>query len=91
MKLAGCASILFVAILVGCNASLPEPESPGAQLYAARCSGCHRLYAPGSMKAVMWEFNLKRMQGEFVRRGVPPLTPEEHETLHAYLAQHSER
>jgi hypothetical protein len=91
VKLAGGASLLLAAIFFGCNASLPEPDSPGARLYAARCSGCHRLYAPGSMKAAMWEFNLKRMQGELARRGVPPLTPEEHETLYAYLAQHSER
>lgn len=90
MKLVPRASIPFVAILLGCNASLPEPDSPGARLYAERCSGCHRLYAPSSMKAAMWEFTLKRMQGELVRRGVPPLTPEEHETLRTYLAQHSE-
>ena len=34
-------------LAAGCDARLPEPDSPGARLYAARCTGCHRLYAPG--------------------------------------------
>ena len=75
--------------LVACNASLPEPESTGAKLYANRCSGCHRLYAPGSMKEEMWKLNVQRMQGELVRRGLPPLEREEREILLAYLGRHS--
>jgi hypothetical protein len=77
--------------LVGasCDARLPEPESPGARLYAARCGGCHRVYAPSSLTAAMWELTVRRMQGELVRRGVPPLSGDEQATLLAYLAQHS--
>ena len=77
---------LFAA---GCDARLPDPESPGARLYAARCGGCHRIYAPGSLTAAMWEVTVQRMQGELVRRGVPPLTHDEQTALLAYLAQHS--
>jgi hypothetical protein len=90
VRLGRGAPLLLLTALFGCNASLPDPDSPGAQLYAERCAGCHRLYAPQSMKPAMWEFTLKRMQGELARRGVPPLTPEEFETLRAYLDRHSE-
>jgi hypothetical protein len=84
-------SLLLVSLLFGCDARLPEPDSPGARLYGERCTGCHRLYAPESMKAAMWEFTLKRMQGELARRGVPPLSPDEYETVRAYLERHSDR
>jgi hypothetical protein len=72
-----------------CDAKLPEPETPAAQLYAARCAGCHRLYAPGSLTAEMWKVTVARMQGELARRGVPPLTADEQASLLAYLERHS--
>lgn len=75
--------------LAGCDASLPDPTSPGAQLYATRCAGCHRLYAPGTLTSAMWEVTVRRMQGELARRGVPPLTAEEQATLLEYLDHHS--
>jgi hypothetical protein len=73
----------------GCGSPLPDPDSPGAHLYRNRCSGCHRLYAPGSMTAAMWGVQIERMQAEFVRRGVPALTPTETEVLLGYLGRHS--
>jgi hypothetical protein len=76
-------------VTAGCDARLPDPDAPGARLYADRCGGCHRLYAPASLTAAMWEVTVRRMQGELVRRGVPPLTRDEQATLLAYLAQHS--
>jgi hypothetical protein len=85
-------SLLGVALLglAACNAKLPEPDSPGAQLYARRCSsGCHRLFAPGSLTYEMWKLQVERMQGEFVRRGLPPLSPEERALLLDYLKRHS--
>jgi hypothetical protein len=86
----GLLALGTLALLAaGCDARLPDPESPGARLYAARCGGCHRLYAPGSLTAAMWEVTVQRMQGEQVRRGVPPLTNDEKTALLAYLAQHS--
>jgi len=72
-----------------CDARLPEPETPGAQLYAARCGGCHRVYAPGLLTADMWAVTVQRMQGELARRGVPPLTAAEQATVLDYLQRHS--
>ena len=83
--------LLLAALLVaaaGCDARLPEPEAPGARLYAARCGGCHRLYAPGSLTADMWTLTVTRMQGELARRGVAPLTADEQATVLAYLHRH---
>lgn len=87
LRRAGLAAlVLFVS---ACDARLPDPETPGARLYAERCRGCHRLYAPGLLTAAMWEVTVARMQGELARRGLPPLTAEETRTLLAYLEQHS--
>ncbi|MDX2167151.1 MAG: hypothetical protein SF182_08815 [Deltaproteobacteria bacterium] len=86
------ARVLLVALALAasaCDARLPEPDSPGARLYAARCGGCHRLYAPGSMTGEMWKVTVARMQGELARRGVPTLNADEQATLLAYLDQHS--
>ncbi len=77
------------ALLTGCDARLPDPESPGARLYAQRCSGCHRLYAPSLMKGEMWTITLDRMQGEMARRGAQPLSKDEYAALTAYLRQHA--
>ena len=76
-------------LLAGCDASLPDPESQGAKLYERRCTGCHRLYAPGVLSAEMWKVTVARMQGEFSRRGLPILTAEEQATLLDYLDRHS--
>jgi hypothetical protein len=85
-------SLLGVTVVssTACNAKLPEPNSPGAKLYAERCSsGCHRLFAPGSLTYEMWKLQVERMQGEFVRRGLPPLSAEERGVLLDYLKRHS--
>ncbi len=75
--------------LSACNAKLPEPESAGARLYAARCDGCHRIYAPTLMKYEMWKIQVERMQGDIVRKGLPPLTSEERAVVLDYLKRHS--
>lgn len=85
----GLLALGTLALVAGCDARLPDPDSPGARLYAARCGGCHRLYAPGSLTAAMWTLTVQRMQGELVRRGVAPLTAAEQTALLAYLGQHS--
>ena len=86
---AATAVAVSMLVLAACDATLPDPDSPGARLYASRCGGCHRLYAPGALKIEMWKITLSRMQGELVRRGLPPLTDGERTTLLAYLEQHS--
>jgi hypothetical protein len=86
---AATAALLASAIAAGCDARLPEPESPGAQLYASRCGGCHRLYAPGLMTSDMWKVTVTRMQGELTRRGVAPLTADEQARILEYLDRHS--
>jgi hypothetical protein len=80
---------LLAALVAGCDARLPEPESPGARLYAARCGGCHRLYAPGTMTTAMWKVTVTRMQGELTRRGLPSLSSIDEALLLEYLDRHS--
>jgi hypothetical protein len=89
--LAFALAVLLCAAASGCDARLPDPESPGAKLYASRCNGCHRLYAPGLMKYEMWKITVKRMQGEMARRGAAPLSGDERELLLDYLEKHSDR
>lgn len=85
-----CTVALCAAVLAGCNASLPEPDSPGAQLYAAHCRTCHRLYAPSALTFDLWKIKVDVMQGEMVRRGIPPLTAAERALLLDYLRRHSD-
>ena len=83
------AALLIALAAAGCDARLPDPESPGAHLYAARCSGCHRLYAPAAMSAEMWKLTMARMQGELARRGLPTLSTDDQARLLDYLDRHS--
>ena len=78
-----------VLVTAGCNASLPEPDSPAAQLYRSRCGTCHRLYSPHVLKYEMWKLTVQRMQGEMARKGFPPLSAEESTLLLDYLRRHA--
>ena len=82
-------SLVLALGALGCNASLPEPESPAVQLYQKRCSRCHRVYAPGSLTAEMWKFMIARMEQEFQHSGLPPLPADERQTILDYLQKHS--
>lgn len=76
--------------MVGCGASpLPDPESRGATVLRERCTGCHRLFAPGTMTAAMWRVQLDRMRAEFARRGVPWLDPQDEGAVLEYLLAHA--
>jgi mono/diheme cytochrome c family protein len=79
---------LVIASLSGCNASLPEPESPAARLYQQRCSQCHRLYGPTLLTPEMWTVMVSRMEQEMSRRGVASLKVEEKQTILEYLRKH---
>ncbi|MGH7787818.1 MAG: hypothetical protein ACRERC_13170 [Candidatus Binatia bacterium] len=80
---------LLALLAGGCDAALPEPESAPALLYAQRCAGCHRLYAPGLMTGEMWKVTVARMQGELARRGLPPLDAAQQASLLDYLSRHA--
>jgi hypothetical protein len=82
-------SLVAWVSLASCSAPLPEPDSPGARLLAARCGGCHRLYAPGSMTIAMWDLQLGRMRTLFAQRGIPWLAPTDEQVVREYLAKHA--
>lgn len=84
----GAGALLLAALAAGCDARLPDPQSPGARLYAIRCTGCHRLYAPGVMTGEMWKITMARMQGELARRGLPTLSAGDQALLLDYLDRH---
>lgn len=65
--------------LLGC-ASAALPEGEGASLYRAKCSGCHRLYAPGEIDPLTWGPTLERMRTNHVS-----LTDEEIAALDRYV------
>jgi len=83
------AAMSVAAAVPACSPDLPEPASTGAKLYEDRCTGCHRLYHPGSMKADMWRTQVERMQGEMARRGVRPLSRAEMDVLLDYLRRNA--
>ena len=87
----GLAVLVLTGMVSACHAALPESHSPEAKLYQQKCSGCHRLYAPGVLTAEMWDFMVARMEEEFRRRGVPSLTEEEKRAILSYLQRHSTR
>jgi Dihaem cytochrome c len=76
-------------VAAGCGPSLPDPESPGARVLAARCGGCHRVYAPGSMTAEMWRVQMERMRALFAQRGIPWLSPADEQAVRDYLTAHA--
>ncbi len=91
LRLTRAAALLGGALLLaaGCGPSLPDPESPGARVLASRCGGCHRVYAPGTMTADMWRFQLDRMHQLFAQRGLPWLAPADEQALLEYVTSHA--
>jgi cytochrome c5 len=79
----------LLAAVVGCSRALPDAESPGAQLYAARCGTCHALHEPRSLTAAMWDVQVERMRETMRRRGARPLTADEEAVLLGYLHAHA--
>jgi mono/diheme cytochrome c family protein len=78
-----------LALVVGCTRPLPDADSPGAQLYQARCGTCHVSYQPRTLTAAMWELQVERMRETLRRSGVSPLTEEEEGLLLGYLRAHA--
>ncbi len=83
-------AIVAAVLAVGCGgAALPDADAPGAVVLRERCTGCHRLYAPGTMTAEMWKIQVDRMRTQFAQRGMPWLTPTEEQALMTYLTSHA--
>jgi len=83
------AALALVAMLAACSPALPDAQSAGAQVYSVRCSGCHGIYAPGSLTGEMWQVQVERMQREMLRRAVNPLTEQEKYLILTYLKAHA--
>jgi hypothetical protein len=87
-RIPSAAFILALAGLVisGCKrASLPDATSPAAQLYVNRCGNCHVPYPPHEMTASMWDTQVTMMEVKIQAAGMPPLTPDERESILEYL------
>ena len=68
---------------------MPDADSPGAQLYQARCGTCHAPYEPRTLTAAMWEVQVERMRETMRRGGASPLTAEEQRMVLGYLRAHA--
>jgi hypothetical protein len=79
----------FVALLAGCSRPLPEEGSASAELYRARCGGCHRAIPPSTMKLAAWEMILPRMEARMRASGTA-VDPAEMAQIRAYLAKYGE-
>ena len=82
--------MLAASVAIGCSPKLPEPDSPGAQLYAQRCDTCHRVFAPSTLKYEMWKYP-GRSHARRDGASRPPAADraEERTTLLDYLKRHS--
>ncbi|MEO6325623.1 MAG: hypothetical protein ABIT01_12660 [Thermoanaerobaculia bacterium] len=67
------------ALVSGGCASVPLPEREGIVLYRAKCSGCHRPYAPQEIAGASWDRSLPEM----ARRA--KLTADEYDRIKRYL------
>ena len=73
-----CGLLLFLAAV--CCASAPaQTESRARELYANKCTSCHRLHRPSEYTRQRWPTILERMAVK------AKLTPEEARHLRDYL------
>jgi len=72
-------ALTAAAALAAACASVPLPEREGVRLYRAKCSGCHRPYAPVEIKPEKWEATFKEM------RKRAKLNEEEARTIQRYV------
>jgi mono/diheme cytochrome c family protein len=84
------AAIFALLMLTGCaRKSLPENGTPTEQLYADRCGTCHRAYQPSTLTPAMWQLQVDAMDLKISAAGMPPLTPDDKQTILAYLQRHA--
>lgn len=90
MRVAGRLLIVgTMTVMLGCSHALPDPDSPGAKLYQARCGTCHPLHEPRSLTAAMWEIQVTKMRETMRRRGARPLDESEETLVLDYLRAHA--
>ncbi len=70
--------------------TLPEHQSPAAQLYFKRCGQCHIAYDPRALTASMWDAQMKAMDQRMAQAHVP-LTAEERAEILEYLTRNAGR
>jgi diheme cytochrome c len=80
---------VVLLLSLGCSKPLPGEGTREAQLYRERCGNCHSPVAPSSMPYATWEMILPRMDQRIGGSGQAPLTPEEHQTIEAYLKKNA--
>jgi len=87
------ALLALVAVLGCAQQGLPEPESRGAQLYVAYCSGsgCHDPIPPQRDSIGYWNNQYERMIKEFNAPNNLLPSPEEEQEILAYLRKHAAR
>ena len=82
-------TLLAFAVLVtlsGCaKSALPDRTSSRAELYAARCGGCHVPYNPHTMTADMWRAQVPMMEEKMRQAKLPPLNDGERAQILDYL------
>jgi cytochrome c5 len=77
LLVAGAAAA--ATILAAACASIPLPERDGVALYRAKCSGCHRPYAPQEIKPAKWQETFREMKKK------AKLNDAEAETIRRYV------
>jgi mono/diheme cytochrome c family protein len=76
------AGVVAVMAALACASALPPatPETEGGRaLYAGKCHGCHRLYAPSRVAPEKWPALMEKMAMK------AKLTPEEEKEILAYV------
>lgn len=81
--------ILFVAGCATVRTPLPDADSAGARLYAARCGACHSVPSPRRLYYQQWVDLLAVMDTNMAHRGMRPLSGGERTVILAYLKAHA--
>jgi hypothetical protein len=69
----------------------PEPDSPQAALYLAKCGQCHGAPMPSAHTANVWPSILDRMQIHIKANNASPVSREEMSIILGYLQQNAQQ
>jgi hypothetical protein len=67
----------------------PDTDSASAQLFQAKCSGCHIAPKPNAHTEQVWFRVVQRMQMRMKAKGLPPLSKPELEIVLGYLQRYA--